>query len=444
MGRILNRCARSLNRLKGLILEEVWEEEPSRLTRPRRLLYSLLRLIYLIGHGFVAHLVRLQALALAFKLLLSIAPFLAVAFSLLKAFGVHNRLRPVLSELLAPLGPQGEEITGRLIEFVNNVHVGALGTIGLMTLLVTVMSLMGDIERAFNQIWGVTRARGLSRRFSDYLSVLLVGPVLVFSALGVTASLQSSALVQRLVAIEPFGTLIVSLLRLLPYLALWGAFTFLYVFIPNTRVKVSSALIGGLVAALLWESAGWGFAVFVASAAKKYYAIYSSFAILLLFLIWLYVGWVIVLFGAEVAFAHQNLRVYGRERKGATTGAAAREMIALSAMVLIGQNFYWGRPPWKVDELAGELRVSPGLIAELVDLLQRNQLLVGTDGRGYVPARDLEQIGVKQIVDAVRGHVAPLVEKGKEPDVVAQVFQEIDLSLAAALKGKNLKGLVLS
>ena len=166
----------------------------------------------------------LQASALTFSMLLSIAPFLAVTFSVLKAFGVHNQLQSMLVEFLAPLGPNAGEVTTRLITFVNNMHVGALGAVGLVALFITIVSLIGNIEQAFNRIWGVRAPRRLARKFSDYLSVILVGPVLVFSALGIIASLQSSTLVQRLIAIEPIGTMILTGLRLVPYLMLWGGF----------------------------------------------------------------------------------------------------------------------------------------------------------------------------------------------------------------------------
>jgi membrane protein len=212
-----------LDRLNTQILDEMWEVEASQLNKVRRFLYPQLRLLYIVANGFVESNVPRQAAALTFTMLLSIAPFLAVTFSLLRAFGVPNRLQPFLAELLAPLGPSANEITNRLIQFVNNVDVGALGAVGLIALFITIVSLMGSIEQAFNQIWEVKTPRGLARKFTDYLSVLLVGPVLVFSAIAVFASLQSSALVQSLMDIEPFGTMILTSLRLVPYFMLWGA-----------------------------------------------------------------------------------------------------------------------------------------------------------------------------------------------------------------------------
>ena len=254
----------------------------------------------MVVRDFVQNLVKLQAMALAFETLLSLAPLLAVVFSLLKAFGVHNRMEPALAEALAPLGEKGQEITDHLIGFVDKMSASALGSVGLVTLFITVLSLMSTIEDSFNHVWRVKSPRRLARRFSDYLSAIVVGPVLVFAAVTITATLQNNAIVHALASLQAFGAVILFLLRLIPYITLWGAFTFVYIFIPNTRVRLSSALVGGLVAALLWQTVGWGFAVFVTSS-TRYYVIYSSFAILLLFLLWLHVGWMIVLLGAQVA-----------------------------------------------------------------------------------------------------------------------------------------------
>jgi membrane protein len=435
-----------LSRFKSRVHQRVWQPEASSASKGRAFLNRLLRILYLVGKGYLEDLLKLQALALAFKTLLSLVPFLAVCFSLLKAFGVHNRLQPFLAEILSPLGPGGEEISKRLIEFVNNVNVNALGAVGIVTLFITVMSLMGSVEEAFNHIWRVKTPRRLSRRFSDYLSVLLVGPVLLFSALAVTASLQNHGLVRQLIAMKPFGRGILLLLGLIPYLAMWGIFTFVYVLIPNTQVRLRSALLGGLVAALLWQTVGWGFAAFVASS-TSYYAIYSSFAILIVFLLWLHIGWMIVLFGAEVAFAHQYVDLYFQEEEDQGTSPAGRERLGLEIMALIGLHFYSGKPPWTAEDLVRRLHAPLSTVQELLSIFTKKGLLVmASDEKSTLPARDLEQIGIKQILDAVRDNEngANLTEGTRERDGVGEVMREVDESIASALKGKSLKDLVLS
>jgi len=434
-----------LDRLNTLMVKDVWQRELGELTAPQRFLYRQLRLVSIVMQGFVDNRLSLQASALTFSILLSIAPFLAVAFSVLKAFGVQNRLRPTLAELLAPLGPSANEITMRLVSFVNNVNVGALGAVGLATLFITIVSLMGNIEHSFNRIWGVKTPRRLARKFSDYLSVLLVGPVLVFAGLAMIASMQSSTVVKALMAMEPFGTLILAGLRLVPYLTLWGAFTFLYVFMPNTAVRLPSALRGGLVAAVLWVSAGWGFAAFVVSS-TQYTAIYSSFAILLLFLFWFYAGWLIVLLGAEVAYAHQHLDVYQGGRRVSTTTVADRERLALRIMVVIGQHFLLGKPPLSAADLAKRFRVPAQLVAEVLQVLTGRRLLLAvSDGQVYVPGRDLERISVKEILDTLRtfGEAHSLPVAGDQAEAVDAVLHEVDRAVTATLEGTSLKSLIL-
>ena len=428
------------------MLDSLWQAEPADLTRVKRLLSSFLKIAFLVGRDFIENLVKLQAMALAFKTLLSIAPLLAVIFSILKGLGVHNRIEPVLAEALAPLGDKGQEVTSHLIGFVDKMSAGALGSVGVVTLFITVLSLMGTIEQAFNTIWRVRFPRKLARRFSDYLSVLLVGPVLVFAALTITATLQSNSFVRNLLALEPFGTVMLMLLRLVPYLILWGAFTLSYLFIPNTRVRLRSALIGGLVAAILWQTIGWGFATFVASS-TRYYAIYSSFAILLLFLLWLYVGWLIVLLGAQVSHAHQHIRFYYGERENLARSPAGREKLALQLLLLIGRNSHQGLRPMSITELANRLQLPAALVRDFLDMFQRSRLVLPlADEETFVLGRAAETIRIKEILDCVRTAGDTTTGTGiylREPDGIDELLLALDQSVAATLEGKTLQSLIV-
>jgi membrane protein len=438
---------RSIQQLRSNVVEQVLDKELSDLTRFKRLIHSSLKIAVTVGRDFIHNLVNLQAMALAFKTLLSLAPLLAVIFSILKGLGAHNRMEPALSEALAPLGEKGLEITAHLIGFVDKMKAGALGGVGLVILFIMVLSLMGTIEEAFNRIWRVTTPRKLARRFSDYLSVVLVGPVLVFAAVTITATLQNHAIVQGLASLQGLGTLILVVLRLLPYVTLWAAFTFVYMFIPNTRVKLRSALVGGLVAALLWQTVGWGFARFVASS-TQYYAIYSSFAILVLFLLWLYVGWVIVLLGAQVAYAHQHIHFYQGDREVLARSTAGREKLALHMMLLVGRNFYQGLDPMNVAALALELRIPGGLVKEFMGLFAQAKLVMPlADEETFVLGRAPETITIKEILDCVR-NAGRKVKSQSDPDQAEKEINalliDVEQAAAEALKDKNLQGLILS
>jgi len=436
----------SIQQIKDKVLDQVWEAEFSNLTRFKRLIQGLIKMVLMVARDFIEKLVKLQAMALAFKTLLSLAPLLAVVFVILKGLDVHNRMEPALAEALAPLGEKGQEITAHLIGFVDKMSAGTLGSVGLVTLFITVVSLLGTIEESFNHIWRVKSPRKLTRKFSDYLSVILVGPVLVFAALTITAALQSNAFVQRLMSLEPFGTVILTLLKLVPYVALWGAFTFVYVFVPNTRVKLKAALVGGLMAAILWQTVGWGFAVFVASS-TRYYAIYSSFAILLLFLLWLHVGWVIVLLGAQVAYAYQHLHLYQEDREELARSPAGREQLALHMMFLVGRNFYHGLDPMSVAELANQLSLPAGLVYDFMEMFHRARLVLPlADEETFVVGRAPETIGIKEILDCVRNGGKIQKSEGKptkEEQGINEILAQADQSVAEALEGMNLQSLIL-
>ena len=436
-----------MEKMRAKLIDQLLDVELSELTRVKRLIHSSLKIVVMVSRDFIQNLVKLQAMALAFKTLLSLAPLLAVVFSLLKAFGVHNRMEPALAEALAPLGDKGREITSHLISFVNQMSAGALGSVGLVTLFITVLSLMGTIEEAFNHIWRVKSPRKLARRFSDYLSAILVGPVLVFAAVTITATLQNHAIVQALLSLQAFGAVLLALLRLVPYLTLWGAFTFVYMFIPNTRVRLRSALVGGLVAAVLWQTVGWGFAVFVASS-TRYYVVYSSFAILLLFLLWLHVGWVIVLLGAQVTYAHQHIHFFLGNRELLAQTAAGREKLALLTMLLIGRNFRQGLEPLSVADIAVHLRTPAGVVKEILLIFAQLKLVMPlADEDRFVLARDSATIGIKEILDGVRNSgrsVKDQPQKGDEETAIDDLLLQVDQAAARALEGQNLQALILS
>ena len=445
--RATSKAKRSIRQLNSHVFEQLLEAELDELTRVKRWCHAALKIAVMVWQDFFDNLVKLQAMALAFKTLLSLAPLLAVLFSILKAFGVHNRMEPVMAEALVPLGDKGREITAYLIGFVDKMSAGALGAVGLVTLFLTVLSLMHTIEEAFNRIWRVRASRTVARKFSDYLSAILVGPVLVFAAVTITATLQSSNVVRALLSSDALGKGILTLLRLVPYLTLWGAFTFVYVFIPNTRVRLRSAVVGGLIAAILWQTVGWGFAKFVASS-TQYDAIYSSFAILLLFLIWLHVGWVIVLLGAQVAYAHQHIYFFQGDRQLLAQSPAGREKLALQTLHLVGRNFYYGLDPMTVTDLATHLKVPAGVVKEFLELFAESRLVLAVnDGESYVLGRDPETISIKDILDCVKnsGKKAKVPEnRSPEEDEIDDLLGSVDLSVTKALEGKSLQSLILS
>ncbi|VAX04186.1 Ribonuclease BN, partial [hydrothermal vent metagenome] len=291
--------------LKQRLQSLLWDTDIQTQPKGKARLLKAARIAVAVGRDLAAGQLSLRATSLVYTTLLSLVPLLALAFSMFKAFGVHNQLEPALISLLEPLGEKGVEVARQLVQFVENIGVGVLGAVGLAVLIYTVVSTIQKIEGAFNFIWRVSTLRPLLQRISGYLSVVLLGPLLVFVAMSVMATVMSHSLVKELLTVAPLGGLYVAFSKLLPWLLISGAFTVTYLIIPNTRVRVPSALVGGAVAGLLWQAASWGFTAFVVGS-TQYTAIYSSFAIIILFLIWLYISWQVLLLGASIAFYYQN------------------------------------------------------------------------------------------------------------------------------------------
>jgi membrane protein len=388
---------------------------------------------------FLENLLNLRAMGLVYSTLLSFVPFLAVTFSVLQAFGAHHQIEPFLAQTLEPLGPKGEELTRYVIGFVNNLQVGVLGAVGVAGLFFTVISLIGQIEDGLNHIWRVRRSRTWARKFSDYLSVVLVGPVLVFTAFALTASAQSHWLTQRLLQNESLGFVVTVWTRVMPLLFLSTAFTFVYKFIPNTQVSFRSALIAGVTAGLLWQAAGVGFAAFVANSAR-YTAIYSSFAVLLLFLIWLYVGWLIVLVGGEVAYLHQHALASVIRGPQGRYSNFSRVRLALSALAAITRRYLAQEPPWRLTELAAALNAPSAELEDLVDELVRRRILFRlAEPEGLALGRPPEHITVSDILDAVDDlEPASAESSAVGEDTVSLILRRRDQAMRHALAGLTL------
>ncbi|HKK05546.1 MAG TPA: YihY/virulence factor BrkB family protein [Gammaproteobacteria bacterium] len=436
-----------LKKLKQRAIDFLWGGDPASMPFWRGRLIMLLRVVWVAIRDLADGQLTLRAMSLVYTSLLSLVPLLAVSFSVLKAFGVHNQIEPLLLQFLAPLGEKGTELSSRIIEFVENVRAGVLGSVGLAFLLYTVIALIQKVESAFNYTWHVEQHRRFTQRFSDYLSVIIIGPVLVFTALGITATVMNTALVQRIVAIEPFGAVAEFGGRIVPYLLIIAAFTFIYVFVPNTRVRVRSALVGGLVAGVLWQTVGWAFTSFIVGS-SKYTAIYSAFATLILFMIWLYLSWIILLIGASIAFYHQHPEYLSVRRRQMRLSARMQERLALMVMYLVGRNYYQGHEPWTIQGLTQRLRIPMDLLEDVLLPLQRHDLLVTSadEPPAYLPGRPLEATPVSAVLAAVRsaGEEAFFSTRRLPHEAsVERVVAEFEHALHQTLGAHSVKEMVL-
>lgn len=409
--------------LKKQLNQLLWEREPT--TRWEALGLVIARHGAVLTRDLVDGQLSMRAMSMVYTTLLSLVPILALGFSLLKALGVHNSLEPVLINLLAPLGPQADELVANVIGFVENIKVGVLGSLGVGLLLYAALSMIQKVEGSFNFIWRIEKSRGIGQRFGEYLSVLTVGPLLVFLAMGITASVMNSTLIARLGEIEPFGVLIAIAGRLLPYLLIIGLFTFMYAFMPNTRVKLKAALCGGLLAGILWQSASLAFASF-ASGATNYNAIYSGFAIIIFLLIWLYLGWLILLLGCQLAFYVQHPEHLSPEKHAPYLDGRSAEYLGLALMAEISERFITGQPPLDADELSRVLHAPPDHVDRLLEILLHHQLLAVTEGdrQSLLPRRDPDSLQLGELWKLIRSGYAP-VGRPRTPDRISRAARSL-------------------
>lgn len=363
-----------------------------------------LQIAAMVGRDLMAGMITLRAMSLVYTTLLSMVPLLAVSISVLKGFGVHDQLEPTLANILAPLGEQSAEISATIVGFVDNMKIGVLGALGLGLLIYTAVSLIQKIEAAFNYTWRLQNSRSLMQRFSDYLSVIMVGPILLFSAVGITASLGSNQIVEFLNTLPYMNDLLRLTGKMLPFLLVIAAFTFVYMLVPNTRVKFRSALYGAVIAGVLWQISGILFTSFVGGS-SSYTAIYSGFAIVLVFMIWLYLSWVILLIGASISFYHQNPDQLKQEQIDFHMSGRMRDQLALQAMVNIARaHDQQSELIPSLENLASYQQVPVGALKRMLDALQSDGLiqLSAQNPPLYLPAVSLQRIKLADILRSAR------------------------------------------
>ncbi|MDX1656710.1 MAG: YihY/virulence factor BrkB family protein, partial [Candidatus Competibacteraceae bacterium] len=340
-------------------------------------------------------------------------------------------------------GPQADDVTIQIVDFVSNIQVGVLGAVSIAFLFITVITLVQKVETAFNAIWCVSDVRPLGRRVSDYLSVILLGPVLIFTATAAADSIADSYWVEYLSRVEPFGTLLVWLGSLAPLLLWCGAFAVLYGLIPNTRVRIGAALAGGLFAGVLWLLGSALFAAFIAGS-SNYSAIYSTFAGAFLFVYWLYVGWLIILVGAQVAYYWQYPEFLDPSDEETRPGHRQAELLGLAIMALVARTHQLQQPAPTSEDLGARLGLSHQILTEMLTRLGRRGLIVPSNDEPsrYYPARDIGAIPLAEVLEVLRRDEREPEKLGPQLTPVVTVMSQLDRAQALALKDQTVRDLV--
>ena len=431
------------------VTDDIWRTRPADLPRWKRIVVQLLRVLSLAIRGFREDFCTLRAASLTFYTLLSIVPVAAMAFGIAKGFGYQK----VLEEQLYENFPGQEEIVGKVVLFAQSLlestKGGIIAGIGLVLLFWTVVKVLSSIEASFNSIWGVRQPRSIVRRFSDYLSIMLISPLLVIlqSSATVFITTQVNQIAERTALIGYFSPLISLSFKLIPYVIVWVLFTMVYLIMPNTRVKFVSGLIAGVIAGTGYQLFQWSY-ISLQVGAARYNAIYGSFAALPLFLIWLQVSWTIVLFGAEISFAKQHARDHEFESETAQASPGLRKLTALQITRLVVKKFVEGAPPLTAEAIAAgverPLRLSQRVLGELVESGILNEVQVeGKEDPTYVPARDVDQFTLSHILEALetRGVNEIPWPEGQENTPLAQALAQLRESLRQSPGNRCLKEL---
>jgi membrane protein len=397
-----------VERLRLFFTEKIWAAPGAGGRYGRRGLYRVSRIATATAQGFLANRLTVRAAALTYYTVLSLVPFLAFAFAILKGFGVYRTfvdatLRPYVRDTFG----ENASLLGameRVLRFVDRTDVSALGVLGLVALVYTCLSLLGSVEDALNEAWGARTRRTFLRQVTDYVTLLVITPLLTVAATAVAAAAQSSFVVEFLRDALGLGVVIDFLLHFTSVLVVGLALFAVYLILPNARVRALSAAVGAAVAALAWQAALIVYVRFQVGV-SNFNALYSVLSAIPIFLVWTYVSWIVVLVGAQVAASHQNERTIRQRLRATRADQALRETLALLVAARVARAFVAGVPWRSRTETADLVELSPLTIEQTLDALVRGGVLARTAGAGdptYLPARDLDALRVEDVRAALR------------------------------------------
>lgn len=440
---LADRLYGGVKRAQTFIKRDLWLALPE--AGGPRFLYRALRMGVLIVEGFIKTDVFMLSAALTYQVIFALVPLLVVMLAVVKGVGgfssaggrvqqflLHNIL-PRMGDAPAPGADSGADLAKQIDTFINNVNATAVGAIGVVALLYTSISLLTSIENVFNRIWGIKNPRTILRRLTVYWTLLTLSPILLAASLSMTGVVQTNSLYLWLTNHVPyFGT---TMLVLTPYVVAWILFTGFYIFMPNTRVHPGAALIGALISGTAWEGMKTVYFWYNTHVVTNY-KFYGSLGTIPVFLLWIYLSWIIVLFGAEVAFAAQHVNTYRREIEQMRLSAADRDRLALVVAVEVVRPFIAGSPPPAGEDVALRLNSPVRIVNEILFELSsqgilRAVTLANQKDAGYLPSQDPSVTTAKDVIHAVRTYG----DQGTLPmrDNAEAIYKLVDQAEAEAM-----------
>jgi len=398
----------NLQRLIQFLTYDIWRQEPAGKPYYSRLYYRGLRIMILASKGFVKDDCFLRASALTYYSMLSIVPVLGMVFGIAQGFGFRNALVQWVRQNLAAQ----EAVVETIIAFVDNllgtVNGGVIAGAGLLVLIWTVLQLLTNIEESLNLIFGARQARIMLRKFTDYLTIMITAPILIFISSGITVFVTSQLeSFTELLGIEEFVAPLVRFIgQLIPYLLIWLMLILVYMILPNLKVRFKSALIAGIFAGALYQITMWVYVNFQIGVAR-YSAIYSALAALPLFMVWLQVSWFIFLYGAEIASAHQNLERYMNEKENVSFSVSQRKLLGLLIARLIVRNFKEGNSPVTLKEIEEQSKIPEKYLHNMLGSLTKTKVICKTvtdnNVTGFLPCQDIGRYDVAYVLRKLEG-----------------------------------------
>ncbi|HDP25330.1 MAG TPA: YihY family inner membrane protein [Deltaproteobacteria bacterium] len=396
-----------IEQIKAFLQTGIWRVRVKHLTGTRSFFIRYLRMALITAKEFVDDRCSLRASALTLYSLLAIVPVFALVFAIAKGFGFQKLLEQRIVEQFAGQ----EQVIVWVIEFARNLlentRGGVLAGVGIALLLYAVFKVLDHIEASFNDIWAISKGRTLGKKLTDYLSLMLIGPILLILSSSATVLVMThlTELFERFAILGLFSVVLSLVLNLIPYCLIWTLLAFVYMFMPNTKVKFSSSLLAGVVSGTVFVIVQWLYIAFQVGV-TRYNAIYGSFAALPLFIVWLHLSWTIVLFGAELSFAHQNDDAYEYEPDSRKISPAFRKLLSLLIMHHLVMIFIRGEKAphsQEISEILGiPLRLVREIISELVQSGLVSQTVSEADAQNaYQVGRDVNTLSVASVLEAL-------------------------------------------
>jgi membrane protein len=427
----------------------IWHTPLSEISKGKTFVFRQLRIILLAARGFSNDKVQLRASALTFYTLLSVIPVLAIGFAIAKGFSLDQNLKELIMDKFQSYQQVLDPLLQKATSAIEETRGGYMAGIGMVILFWSVMSLLDHIESSFNTIWQIRSARPWYRKFTDYLTIMLISPIFIILSGSFTVFISTSLedFMDKARILSFFKPLISFLIQFAPYFLTWIALTILYIIMPNAKVKFVPALISGIIAGTAMQLLQWLY-LDLQFGILKLSAIYGSFALIPLFILWLQSTWIVVLLGAELSFANQNVSRYEFESEALNVSHYQKRALVLMIMHLIIRNFAQGDKPISAENIAGTLKIPVRLARDilqdlssvrLVSIIHENE----NKERLYQPALDINQLTVSYVLTSLdrKGVSQLMVSKNKDFDKVISMLEKFDRLIAKSDSNILLKDL---